>query len=338
MTTAAPPLGVDLTDPSTYADGIPHDLFARLRAEAPVVWHPMGTGKSGFWSVTRYDDVVALNRDAASLSTAAAGTMLFDRAELADPDAPRMMIEMDPPQHTRYRLLVNRGFTPRMIGRLEEYMHVVAAGTLDRLDGRSDGDFVADVAAELPIQVIAQLLGVPEEDRPHLFELSNRIIGFDEPEYGNDGGPSTEAMTEIFALAHRLVEEKRAAMDAGEPVGDIAGTLLTAEVDGEHLSDIEFDLFFLLLAVAGNETTRTAIAQGMLAFIDHPDEWERLRADRTLLPSAVDEILRYTTPRSAVRPCATVTASCSGTRRPTSTTRRSTTRCASTSVARRTST
>src|SRR6185369_4972221 len=133
-------------------------------------------------------------------------------------------------------------------------------------------------------------------DRPHLFELSNRIIGFDEPEYGGDGGPSNEAMTEIFALAHRLVEEKRAAMALGEPLNDIATTLLAGEVDGEHLSDIEFDLFFLLLAVAGNETTRTAIAQGMLAFIDHPDEWDRLRADRSLLPSAVDEILRYTTP------------------------------------------
>jgi cholest-4-en-3-one 26-monooxygenase len=296
MATTALPLGVDLTDPATYADGIPHELFARLRAEAPVVWHPMGSGKSGFWSVTRYDDVVALNRDAEALSTAAAGTMLFDRPELANPDAPRMMIEMDPPRHTRYRLLVNRGFTPRMIGRLEEFMHAVAAGTLDRLDGRTDGDFVADVAAELPIQVIAQLLGVPEEDRPHLFELSNRIIGFDEPEYGGDGGPSNEAMTEIFALAHRLVEEKRAAMALGEPLSDIATTLLAGEVDGEHLSDIEFDLFFLLLAVAGNETTRTAIAQGMLAFIEHPDEWDRLRADRSLLPSAVDEILRYTTP------------------------------------------
>lgn len=297
MTLTALPLGVDLTDPATYRDGIPHDLFTRLRREAPVVWHPTGSGaRSGFWSLTRHADVVAVNRDSETMSTAAAGTMIFDRPELADPAAPRMMIEMDPPRHTRYRLLVNRGFTPRMISRLEEFMHAVTARTLDRIGDRTEADFVEDVAAELPIQVIAQLLGVPEEDRPFLFELSNKIIGFDEPEYGGDGGPSVDALTGIFATAHKVSDQKRAILESGGSAEDIVTALLEAEVDGERLSEIELDLFFMLLVTAGNETTRTAIAQGMLAFIDAPEQWQRLRDDRSLLPTAVEEILRYSTP------------------------------------------
>jgi cholest-4-en-3-one 26-monooxygenase len=302
----------DLTDPATFREGIPHELFARLRREDPVAWHPTGSG-GGFWSLTRHADVVVANRDTDALSSARGGNMIFDRAELKDPTSPRMMIEMDPPRHTRYRLLVNRGFTPRMIGRLEDFMRAVTTRTLDRLEGRREADFVEDVAAELPIQVIAELLGVPEDERAHLFELSNRIIGFDEPEYGNDGQTrATLPMAEIYAVANRLGAEKRAALEAGHAAGDIVTTLLTAEPGGEKLTEFEFDLFFMLLAVAGNETTRTAIAQGMRAFIADPGEWERLRADRSLLPSAVEEILRYSTPILHFRRTATRDAEIAG--------------------------
>ena len=296
MTVTAVPTNIDLTEPEAFADGIPHDLFKRLRREAPVAWHPE-RGSDGFWCVTRHPDVVAVNRDAEAQSTARMGTMMFDRPELADPAAPRMMIEMDPPQHTRYRLLVNRGFTPRMIGKLEDFMRAVTTRTLDRVVSKGAADFVDDIAAELPIQVIAEMLGAPEEDRPRLFELSNMIIGFDEPEYGAVGNrPADNAMMEMYGYANRIGAEHRAALDAGDDPHDIVSALLTAEVDGERLSELEFDMFFLLLTVAGNETTRTAIAQGMLAFIQHPDQWERLREDRSLLPTAVEEILRYSTP------------------------------------------
>jgi cholest-4-en-3-one 26-monooxygenase len=155
------------------------------------------------------------------------------------------------------------------------------------------------VAAELPLQVIAHMMGVGEEDRPQLFELSNRLIGFDDPEYGGtdtDLGAANQAGIEMYSIANRVGKEKRAALDAGTPPGDIVSALLEAEVDGDRLSELEYDMFFLLLTVAGNETTRTAIAQGMLAFIEYRDQWERLRDDRSLLPTAVDEILRYTTP------------------------------------------
>jgi len=297
MTTSAPPLGVDLVAPETFADGIPHEVFARMRREAPVAWHPFAGAGGGFWSVTRHEDVVLANRDIESLTTSTAGPMMFDQVELADPDHPRMMIDMDPPQHTRYRRLVNRGFTPRMIGQLEDFMRSVAARTIDRLEGRTEIDIVEDVAAELPIQVIAELLGVPESDRAQLFELSNKIIGFDDPEYGNPGGTrATLPMTDIFGMANRIGEEKFAAIERGEAPGDIVTALLTAEMDGERLTEFEFDMFFLLLAVAGNETTRTAIAQGLLAFMHHREQWERLRDDRSLMPTAVDEILRYSTP------------------------------------------
>jgi cholest-4-en-3-one 26-monooxygenase len=290
------PDGVDLTDLSTFRDGIPHELFARLRHEAPVVWHPEHDG-GGFWCVTRHADVVDVNRECPAFSTAPMGSMIFDRPELADPATPRMMIEMDPPQHTRYRLLVNRGFTPRMIGKLEDFMRDVTRRMLDRVVDRGAADFVEDVAAELPIQVIAHLMGVPDEDRPKLFELSNKIIGFDEPEYGAEGNrPADGAMVEMYEIANRLGKLKREELDAGRVGGDIVSALLEAEVDGDRLTELEYDMFFLLLTVAGNETTRTAIAQGMLAFIANADEWDRVRADRALLPTAVEEILRHSTP------------------------------------------
>jgi cholest-4-en-3-one 26-monooxygenase len=176
-------------------------------------------------------------------------------------------------------------------------MQAVVTRLLDRVVDRGEGDLVEDIAAELPIQVIAHMMGVDEADRPKLFELSNKIIGFDEPDYGGKGNrPADEAMVDMYGIANRLGGEKRAALDAGEQPGDIASVLLQAEVDGERLSELEYDMFFLLLTVAGNETTRTAIAQGMLAFMANPEQWERVRDDRSLLPTAVDEILRYTTP------------------------------------------
>ncbi|MBM3671004.1 MAG: cytochrome P450 [Actinobacteria bacterium] len=294
VATSEYPLGVDLTDPQTFADGIPHDVFARLRREAPVAWHSEATGK-GFWSVTRHADVVDVNRETESMSSARFGNMIFDN-ESAEDLGGSMLVSMDPPQHTRYRRLVNRGFTPRMISRLEEFMEQIAARTLDRVLPRGEADFVEDVAAELPIQVIAHLMGVGEAERSKVFELSNRLIGFDDPEYGSGRGSAEEAGFEMYTIANKIGKEKREAIDAGRRADDIVTALLEAEVDGDRLSELEYDMFFLLLTVAGNETTRTAIAQGVLAFIEHPEQWERLRDDRSLLPTAVDEILRYTTP------------------------------------------
>jgi cholest-4-en-3-one 26-monooxygenase len=287
---------IDLTAPETFADGIPHELFARLRRDAPVVWHPETEGR-GFWSVTRHADVVEVNRDAQAMSSARFGNMIFDNPLPPADGESGMLVHMDPPQHTRYRLLVNRGFTPRMIGRLEDFMRGVTERTLDRVIHRGEADFVEDIAAELPIQVITHMMGVGEAERSKVFELSNRLIGFDDPELGGDDKDAAlKAGAEMYAIANRVGSEKRALLDAGERPGDIVSALLEAEVDGDRLTELEYDMFFLLLTVAGNETTRTAIAQGMLAFIEHPEQWDRVRDDRALLPTTIDEILRYTTP------------------------------------------
>ena len=214
------------------------------------------------------------------------GIMLFDQPALVSGDAPHMMIEMDPPQHTRYRRLVNKGFTPRMVSRLEDHIREISGDYIDRAtSGDGTCDFVTDVASQLPMQVIAELLGVPAEDRQKVADWSNAVIAFD------DETPAMAPMSSMYAYAERLAEAKKSS-----PGDDLMTALLDAEIDGEQLSAPEIDLFFLLLAVAGNETTRTAIAHGMLAFCERPDQWRALRSDRSLVPTAVEEILRWSTP------------------------------------------
>jgi cholest-4-en-3-one 26-monooxygenase len=202
-----------------------------------------------------------------------------------------MMLMMDPPRHTKIRLLVNKGFTPRMIERLHERIRQVAVDIIDNIARRGECDFVVDVAAELPLQVIAEMMGVPREDRHKVFEWSNRLIGSDDPEYAVSAEDATGAAMEMFSYANDLAAAKRA-----DPGDDIISALLAAEVDGERLTDVEFDLFFELLAVAGNETTRNLISHGMLALAENPDQRDLLLADPSLLPSAVDEMLRYASP------------------------------------------
>jgi len=202
-----------------------------------------------------------------------------------------MMLIMDPPRHTKLRLLVNKGFTPRMIGRLHDRIREVAVDIVEQARRRGECDFVVDIAAELPLQVIAEMMGVPREDRHKVFEWSNRLIGSEDPEYAVSNEDAMGAAMEMFTYANDLAAKKRA-----NPSDDIVSTLLSAEVEGERLSDLEFDVFFQLLAVAGNETTRNLISHGMLALLEHPDQHRLLLDDRSLLPSAVDEMLRYASP------------------------------------------
>jgi cholest-4-en-3-one 26-monooxygenase len=268
---------VDLADVDLFRNGIPHDVFATLRRDAPVSWN------GRFWSVARHADAVSATRDPALSSEA--GIMLFDQPGLVSGDAPHMMIEMDPPQHTRYRRLVNKGFTPRMVGRLEDHIREISAGLIDGAAAGDTCDFVTDVASQLPMHVIAELLGVPAEDRRRVAEWSNAVIAFD------DEQPAMAPMAAMYGYSEELARTKRET-----PGDDLVTALLAAEIDGERLSTAEVNLFFLLLAVAGNETTRTAIAHGMLAFCERPDRWRRLRADRSLMSTAVEEILRWSTP------------------------------------------
>ena len=281
---------VDLVNRDTYVKGVPHEMFEVLRREAPVFWHDEEDGR-GFWAVTRYEDVVAVNRDNELYSSHRGTALIMDQPEDTLAQQRLMMLNMDPPMHTRYRLLVNKGFTPRMVGKLEERIGALTNDIVDKVSEKGSCDFVVDIAAELPLQVIAEVMGVPMEDRHKVFDWSNRMIGAEDPEYSVTPEAAMEASMELYAYANALAAEKRA-----KPHDDIMSVLLQADVDGERLSELEFDLFFLLLSVAGNETTRNLIAHGMLALIEHPDQRDKLLRNPELLGGAVEEMLRFGTP------------------------------------------
>ncbi|MEZ5144155.1 MAG: cytochrome P450 [Acidimicrobiales bacterium] len=282
---------VDLYDPDTFRLGRHHEMFRVLRAEDPVHWHPEPDG-GGFWCITKHADLVAVNRDWQTFSSSAHGINIPDLDE-DDGGVREMMLYMDPPRHTRYRLLVNKGFTPRMIGLLEQHLRLKARTIVDNVVDRGRCDFVTDVAAELPLQAIAELLGVPLEDRAKLFDWSNRMIGFDDPEFQGDRSEGQEVAAELYAYFNALADQKRT-----HPADDLVTKLINAEVEGDRLSEFEFDMFALLLTVAGNETTRNATSHGMKALMDHPDQLAALQADPSpeRISRAVEEILRWATP------------------------------------------
>ncbi len=286
---------INLLDPDRFVAGVPHHWFTYLRQHAPVYKHPEPNGGPGFWVVTRYDDVVAINRDGQTFSSeqSRGGVVAMeDAVAAADITAQgRMMLTMDAPDHTRYRSLVNRGFTPRMINTLHAPIRAMVKEILDRALEKRECDFVTDIASELPLQVIAQMLGVPFEDRHKLFEWTNRMIGSEDPEYGVSRDESRGAAMEMYMYSNELATQRRT-----EPRDDIVTALLNADVNGDQLSEMDFNIFFLLLAVAGNETTRNALSHGMHALIDHPDQYQMLVENPTLVPSATEEILRWASP------------------------------------------
>ena len=292
-------LDINLVDPDIYQrGGAPHELFAWLREHAPVFWHADGGGAGwpGFWAVTKHADVTHVTRHPEIFSSARRTAVFKEWPDAAVERLRLMMINMDPPQHTRQRAFVNRGFTPRIIGRLEEHITQICAGLLDDVAGRGEVDFVTEIAAPLPTQVICELVGVPTTDRGRIFELSNRLVGFDDPEMVASPADQIQAAAEMYAYAGELAEGRRK-----QPRDDIVTQLLEPDDAGRELSTLEFNFFFLLLTVAGNETTRNAAAGGMLAFFDNPRQWQRLVADPALAASAAEEIVRWVSPANLVR-------------------------------------
>jgi cholest-4-en-3-one 26-monooxygenase len=281
---------VDLLDPDTYAAGPPHEMFAQLRREAPVHRHAR-PGEPPFWAVTRYRDVVAVSRDWATFSSERGGALLIETTDESLATQRLMMLNMDPPRHTKLRALVNKGFTPRQAGLLGEPIRRVCAELVDAVAERGECDFVAEVAAELPLQVIAELMGIPQSDRHQVFEWSNALVGGNDAELTGSSESVQGAAMAMYAYANELAQARR-----DSPRDDLVSVLMGAEVDGDRLTEMEFDLFFLLLAVAGNETTRNLISGGMLALMEHPDQRARVLADPSLLDAAVEEMLRWVTP------------------------------------------
>jgi cholest-4-en-3-one 26-monooxygenase len=317
---------IDLLDLDRWArDGAPHAWFTALREHAPVWRHPASRagGSAGFWVVSGHEEVVALGRCPHVLSSdeegggvvglgpgdelqeafdetfAAIGTL---RSASGGSDA-KQLLTLDPPEHTANRKIVNKGFTPRNIGALEPAVRELA-GSL--LDGRVAGeafDFTAEVAMPLPMQVIGDLLGVDRAQHRDLLRWSNEAVAGTDPEY--DAGPGSQ-LTAALNLAQLFVG-LRTERDGGIVADDMVQVLVDARLADEPLSMVRYTMFLLLLTTAGNETTRNAMSHGLLAFAEHPEQWHRLREDRSLVPSAVEEVLRWSSPvlyfrRNAVAP------------------------------------
>ena len=292
---------IDLTDLDRWAEGVPHEWFALLRDEEPVFWQDERSGR-GFWSLTRYDDVLAASKDYGTFSSALGGTSLMDLTP-EQVESRMSMLDSDPPRHTRLRNIVNKAFTPRAINAYEDRIRSHFCEVLDAELVAGELDFVDAVAIELPMRILCELMGVPLGDRRYLVELGNRMLGNTDPDHAGRefvAGQadlsayahlpfSSPAAPEMFAYANGLAAERRR-----NPGEDLTTRLLEPGPDGDRLSEHEFDLFFLLLVTAGNETTRHAMSNGLLTLLEHREARTRLIADPGLVPTAVEEILRWT--------------------------------------------
>lgn len=294
---------VNLADPDLFVQGPPHDIWKLLRQEAPVHWNrgweQAGITVPGFWSITKYDDIIAISRDPQTFISGQGITMGSHAFNAARPDPSsglgKMMIVTDPPRHVRLRRLVNRGFTPRMVAQLEPSIRQTVTYIIDDVIERGAADFVVDIAAQLPLAVICDMMGVPRADASYMFELTNRTLGAGDPEYATAGddvrATVQQAQREMFVYFMKLLAERRR-----QRRDDLVSVLIDAEIDGEKLTEEEILFFCFLLIVAGNETTRNATSGGMLALIEHPEQRARLLAKPELLPTAIEEILRWTSP------------------------------------------
>jgi cholest-4-en-3-one 26-monooxygenase len=298
MATPNLPPGFDFTDPEIYAHRLPVQELAELRRTAPIWWNEQppdrgGFGDRGYWVVSKHRDVreVSLRSDVFSSAKKSIVPRYPEELAQGQIEAGRTsMIMMDDPEHSRLRKIIARGFTPRAVERLRADLGERAQRIAERAAEEGSGDFVLQVAAELPLQAIAGLLGVPPEDRGKLFDWSNQMIGSDDPEFAHHN--SLTSAGEMMWYAMQLAARK-----AEEPGDDIVTTLIQADADGQRLSEAEFGMFVVTLAIAGNETTRNSITQGMMAFTDHPDQWELFKAQRP--KTAADEIIRWATPITA---------------------------------------
>jgi cholest-4-en-3-one 26-monooxygenase len=299
---------IDLLDLDRFQRLEHHEMFKRLRAENPVSWHEY-PGGTGFWNVVQHEDVLTVSRDSELYSSEIGGVMIMDpEAQGGFDTRGLMMLYTDPPKHTRYRRLVSKGFTPRMIGLLEQYLRNRSKLIVDNVIERGSCDFVVDLASELPLQAIAEIMGVPQEDRRLIFEWSNAMIGADDPEF--EGGPEGAglASASLYAYVNDLAKQRHS-----DPQDDIVTKLINAEVEGEKLSELEFDMFMLLLSVAGNETTRNTTAWGMWALMQNPEQYASLRENLdTQLDPAIEEILRWASPVYHFRRTATAPAEIHG--------------------------
>jgi cytochrome P450 len=285
------PLGeIDLSSHDAFVDRVPHEWFRTLRREAPVFFNPEPDGP-GFYAVTRYADIRHVHRDFATYSSEAGGTSLED-LEPDQIEARKSMIDTDPPRHTELRKLIARRFTSRAVMVWEQAVRTVCDRVLTEALPKGEFDFVHEISSEIPMQVFAEILGVAQEDRRLIVEMGDRILGNQDPEYAQPVEPAHRLLPFSSPVAREMFEFGRKVADARRksPRDDIITLLVNAD-----LTQREFDVYFVLLATAGNETTRHTITHGLLALMEHPDQLDRLRKDPSLYATAADEMLRWAT-------------------------------------------
>jgi cytochrome P450 len=309
---------VDVASPRVYAEGVPHEALGAIRAHDPVHWHPWTGTREGFWLLSKHADVLAVGKDPTLFSSQLGHIALEER----EPDAlaaRQSLIETDPPAHTRLRKLVSYAFTRSKVKEYEDYTRAIVQDLLDKAIAQGEFDWVTEISEPVPITVLISILGLPQEDGPMLIELTSEMAAATDPDYRPDPDKyptdidprllpfGTPAAHYVFEYGRKIGEERRR-----NPTDDLVSRLVHAEVDGERLDEKEYSNFFELFIFAGNETTRTGISQGILALMQHPEEFARLEADPSLIPSGVDEILRYGTPIIYFRRTATRYAEISG--------------------------
>ncbi|MGK8505334.1 cytochrome P450 [Nocardia asiatica] len=304
MTTPSIPTGFDFTDPDLLAARLPIAEFAELRRTAPVWWctqtdRASGFDDGGYWVVSKLAHIKEISKNPEVFSSHQNTAIIRFNEETTreqiDMLSDMLLLNLDPPKHTKTRRIISKGFTPRAVESLRAALTERAARIVHEAKKSGSGDFVEQVACELPLQAIAELLGIPQEDRKKIFDWSNQMISYDDPEFDGDHHAAT---AEVMGYAWNMAEQRRAC-----PAEDIVTQLVNADIDGEHLGSDEFAFFVILLSVAGNETTRNSITHGMKAFVDHPEQWEIYRQQRPR--TAPDEIVRWATPVTAFQRTAT---------------------------------
>ncbi|ORV39547.1 steroid C27-monooxygenase [Mycolicibacter engbaekii] len=291
------PEGFDFTDPGLIGERVPHEEFALLRRCEPIWWNAQPFGASGYpdegyWVVTRHADVRAVSLQDEVFSSHENSSLIRTNTttnqELHDASRDNIMLFLDGPKHAKLRRIVSRGFTPRVVAGMRSALDRQAREIVSAAAERSTGDFVTDVASQLPLATICELIGVPSAERQQVFDWSNRLVGGGngDADAGDDG---IQASAELLGYAYQMAEDRKA-----HPRDDIATALVTATIDGEQLTPLEFGYYVMMLMVAGNETTRNATSQGMLAFFDHPDQWRLFVEQRPA--TMADEVVRWATP------------------------------------------
>jgi cytochrome P450 len=312
----------DLNDLDMWARGVPYAEFTRLRREAPVSWHEEPAPNSGFWSVSGYQDIVTASRDTRTFSSSRG--ISFEEPTDEDMAARRTIIDTDPPEHTKLRKIVSGSFSQRAVAVYQHFVEGLTEQVLDDGLPAASGtafDFVDAVAKEVPIRVLARIMGLPGDQLGQFIDLGDRLIANTDPDitdvvWGRDDTDAYRRFPfrspygkQLWDLGREVIRER-----LREPGDDLLSTLLRAEVDGDRLTETDLDNFFSIMVIAGNETTRIAIAHGVLAFCQYPDQWDRLRADPQLLGTATDEVLRWSCPTHFMRRTATVATELGGAR------------------------